>query len=87
MQSTEWAMTAIRSSLVPNAVLLMSLRAEKCILVVKQHRQKPSVKPDPAIYDQVRTSYFWEVHECSLHIQTKSGYQLLWQYDRFSPKL
>ena len=34
VQSTGWAKTAIRSSLVPHAVLLMPLRAEKCILVV-----------------------------------------------------
>ena len=38
VQSTGWAKTAIRSSLVPHAVLLMPLRAEKCILMVLQHR-------------------------------------------------
>ena len=32
------AKTAVRSSLVPHAVLLMPLRGEKCILVVLQHR-------------------------------------------------
>ena len=38
VQSTGWAMAAVRSSLVPHAVLLMPLRAEKCILAVLQHR-------------------------------------------------
>ena len=39
VQSTGWAKTAVRSSLVPHdAVLLMLLRAEKCILVVLQHQ-------------------------------------------------
>ena len=53
VQSTEWAKTAVRSSLVSHAVLLMPLRAEKCILVVQQHWQKVSVKADLAIYGQV----------------------------------
>ena len=34
VQSTGWAKTAIRSSLVPHAVLLMPHRAEKCTLMV-----------------------------------------------------
>ena len=38
VQSTGWAMAALRSSLVPHAVLLMHLGAEKCILMVQQHR-------------------------------------------------
>ena len=38
VQSTGKAKTAVRSSLVPHAVLLMPLRTEKCILVVLQHR-------------------------------------------------
>ena len=38
VQSTGWAMAAVRSSLVPHAVLLMPLRAEKCIIVIRQHR-------------------------------------------------
>ena len=33
-QSTGWAKTAVRSSLVPHAALLMSPRTENCILVV-----------------------------------------------------
>ena len=37
VQSTGWAKTAVRSSLIPHAVLLMPLRAEKCIFVVLQH--------------------------------------------------
>ena len=37
VQSTGWAMAAVRSSLVPHAVLLMPLRSEKCILVVLQY--------------------------------------------------
>ena len=35
VQSTGWAKTAIRSSLVPHAVLLMPLKAEKCIIVAQ----------------------------------------------------
>ena len=38
VQFTGWVKTAVRSSLVPHAVLLMPLKAEKCILVVSQHR-------------------------------------------------
>ena len=53
VQSTGWAKTAIRSSLVPHVVLLMPFKAEKCILVVQQHQQKPSLKADLAIYGQV----------------------------------
>ena len=34
VQSTGWAETADRSSLVPHAVLLMPLRAKKCFIVV-----------------------------------------------------
>ena len=34
IQSTGWAKTAVKSSLVPHAVPLMPLRAKKCILVV-----------------------------------------------------
>ena len=34
IQSTGWAKTAVRSSWVPHVVLLIPLRAEKCILVV-----------------------------------------------------
>ena len=36
VQSMGWAKTAIRSSLVPHAVLLVPLRVEKCIIVVSQ---------------------------------------------------
>ena len=38
VQSTGQPKAAIRSSLVPHVVPLMPLRAEKCILVVQQHR-------------------------------------------------
>ena len=38
VQSTGWAKMAIRSNLVLHAVLMMPLRAEKCILVVLQYR-------------------------------------------------
>ena len=38
VQSTGWAKTAVMSSLVPHAVLLVPLRVEKCIIVVSQHR-------------------------------------------------
>ena len=34
VQSVGWAKTAVRSSLMPHAVLLMLLIAKKCILVV-----------------------------------------------------
>ena len=37
IQSSGEAKIAVRSSLVPHAVLLMPLRAEKCILMVQQH--------------------------------------------------
>ena len=50
IKSTREAQTAVRSSLVPHAVLLMHPRTMKCTLVVSQHRQKPSVKADLAIY-------------------------------------
>ena len=53
IQSMEWAKTAIGSSQVPHPDSLMPLRAEKCILIVKQHQQKPSVKEDLALYGQV----------------------------------
>ena len=38
IQSTGEAQTAVRSSFVPNAVLLMHPRTMKCTLVVSQHR-------------------------------------------------
>ena len=38
VQSTGGAKTAVRSSLVPHAVLLVPFRAKKCILVVLQHQ-------------------------------------------------
>ena len=44
IKSTAWAMTAVRSSLVPHAVLLIPLRAKKCILMVQQHHQKAVCK-------------------------------------------
>ena len=40
VQSTGKAKTAVRSSLVPHAFLLMPLKTEKCILVAQQYQQK-----------------------------------------------
>ena len=51
IQSVGWAKTAVRNSLVPHAVILMLLRAKKCILIVQQHQQKSFVKVDMAIHD------------------------------------
>ena len=61
----------------PDAVLLMPLRTEKCILVVQQPWQK-------AIYGQVIKCLI--VHECNFHIQAKSGLQLMCGDGQFSQR-
>ena len=50
LQCTKEAKTGERSSLVPNAVLMMHPRAMKCTLMVHSTDKKPSVKADLAIY-------------------------------------
>ena len=50
VQSTGWAMAAVRSSLVPHAVLLMPRNTSSWFNNIGK---KPSVKADLAIYDQV----------------------------------
>ena len=64
IKSTGWAMTAVRSSLIPYAVLLMPLKAEKCIFMVLQHWQK-------AVYESRSTWFIWVVHESNFHAWTK----------------
>ena len=86
IQSKREDETAARTlSLVPYAVLLMPLRAKKCILVVHQHRQKAVCKS--------RLGYQWSsnwcfliVHECNFHVQVKSGFQLMRGDGRFSQR-
>ena len=83
MQSTREAQTAVRSSLVPHAVLLAHPRTMKCTLVVSQHRQKAVCKSRPGnlLSD---TWCFWIVHECAYHVQAKDGFQFLCVNGRFS---
>ena len=77
MQSTGWAKTAARSSsLIPHTVLIMPLRAKRCILVVQQHWQKV-VCESRLGHLWPSTWCFWVVHECNFHIQAKSGFQLM----------
>ena len=62
-------MTAVRSSLVPHAILIMPLRAKKCALMIQQHWQK-------AVYESRSGHLFMDiVYESSFHIQAKSGLQ------------
>ena len=76
IQSTREAQTAVRSSLVPHAVLLTHPRTMKCTLVVSQHRQKAVCKSRPGnLLSSVWC--FWIVHECAYHVQAKDGFQLL----------
>ena len=56
IQSTGEDENATRSSLVPHAVLLMPLRAKKCILVAQQHRQKAICKS--------RIGHLWSSNWC-----------------------
>ena len=83
IQSTREAQTAVRSSLVPHAVLLMHSRTMKCTLVVSQHRQKAVCKSRPG--NLLSSAWcFWIVHECAYHVQAKDGFQFLCLYGRFS---
>ena len=83
IQSTREAQTAVRSSLVPHAVLLTHPRTMKCTLVVSQHRQKAVYKSRPG--NLLFSAWcFWIVHECAYHVQAKDGFQFLCLYGRFS---
>ena len=83
IQSTREAQTAVRSSLVPHAVLLAHSRTMKCTLVVSQHRQKAICKSRPG--NLLPSAWcFWIVHECAYHVQAKDGFQLLCLNGRFS---
>ena len=53
LQSIGWVKTASRSSLVSHAVLLMPLRAKKCMSWFSSISRKTSVKADLTIYGQV----------------------------------
>ena len=83
IQSTREAQTAVRSSLVPHAVLLTHPRTMKCTLVVSQHRQKAVCKSRPGNLLS-GTWCFWIVHECAYHVQAKDGFQFLCVNGRFS---
>ena len=83
IQSTREAQTAVRSSLVPHAVLLTHPRTMKCTLVVSQHRQKAVCKSRPGNLLS-STWCFWTVHECAYHVQAKDGFQFLCLNGRFS---
>ena len=83
IQSTREAQTAVRSSLVPHAVLLTHPRTMKCTLVVSQHRQKAVCKSRPGNLLSI-VWCFWIVHECAYHVQAKDGFQLLCLNGRFS---
>ena len=83
IESTREAQTAVRSSLVPHAVLLTHPRTMKCTLVVSQHRQKAVCKSRPG--NLLSSAWcFWIVHECAYHVQAKDGFQLLCLNGRFS---
>ena len=59
MQSTGWAKIPVKSSVVPHAVILMLLMAEKCIFVIQQYWQKAVCEADLAIYGQVFSVSGW----------------------------
>ena len=83
IQSTREAQNAVRSSLVPHAVLLTHPRTMKCTLVVSQHRQKAVCKSRPG--NLLSSAWcFWIVHECAYHVQAKDGFQFLCLNGRFS---
>ena len=83
VQSTREAQTAVRSSLVPHAVLLTHPRTMKCTLVVSQHGQKVVCKSRPG--NLLSSAWcFWIVHECAYHVQAKDGFQFLCLYGWFS---
>ena len=82
IQSTREAQTAVRSSLVPHAVLLTHPRTMKCTLVVSQHRQKAVCKSRPG--NLLSSAWcFWIVHECAYHVKAKDGFQLLSKWSVF----
>ena len=81
IQSTREAQSAVRSSLVPRAVLLTHPRTMKYTLVVSQHQQKVICKNRPGLSS---AWCFWIVHECAYHVQAKDGFQFLCLYGRFS---
>ena len=83
MQSTREAQTAVRSSLVPHAVLLTHPRTMKCTLVVSQHWQKAVCKSRPGNLLS-STWCFWIVHECAYHVKAKDGFLFLCLNGRFS---
>ena len=83
IKSTREAQTAVRSSLVPHAVLLTHPRTMKCTLAVSQHRQKAVCKSRPGNLLS-STWCFWIVHECAYHVQAKDGFQFLCLNGRFS---
>ena len=83
IQTTREAQTAVRSSLVPHAVLLTHPRTMNCTLVVSQHRQKAFCKSRPGSLLS-STWCFWIVHECAYHVQAKDGFWFLCPNGRFS---
>ena len=83
IQTTREAQTAVRSSLVPHAVLLTRPRTMNCTLVVSQHRQKAVCKSRPG--SLLSSAWcFWIVHECAYHVQAKDGFWFLCPNGRFS---
>ena len=83
IQTTREAQTAVRSSLVPHAVLLTHPRTMNCTLVVSQHRQKAVCKSIPG--SLLSSAWcFWIVHECAYHVQAKDGFWFLCPNGRFS---
>ena len=83
IQTTREAQTAVRSSLVPHAVLLTHPRTMNYTLVVSQHRQKAVCKSRPG--SLLSSAWcFWIVHECAYHVQAKDGFWFLCPNGRFS---
>ena len=83
IQTTREAQTAVRSSLVPHAVLLTHPRTMNCTLMVSQHRQKAVCKNRPG--SLLSSAWcFWIVHECAYHVQAKDGFRFLCPNGRFS---
>ena len=76
VKSTREAQIAVRSSLVPHAVLLMRPRTMTCTFMVLQHRQKAVCKSRPG-HLLPSTWCFWVVHECTFHLWTKTGFQFM----------
>ena len=76
LKSTRETQTAVRSSLVPHAALLMRPRTMTCAFVVLQHRQKAVRKSRPG-HPLPSTWCFWVMHECTFHLWTETGFQLM----------